>query len=284
MRAADQLQQNLRQQLRWLADDLNGLASVMERQVCAGPRTNTAEIFRDLLALPCEFPELDCDLAAGTLWVVTKPIVLRKVELGPFRIELDFRRVADFQPYHVIALQPNLPPGRRQVPHPHVQNDSLCEGNGKEAIKAALRSGRIYDFFEIVGRLLATYNSDSAYVRLSAWEGVCCASCGDCVPGDEIVRCDRCDEDLCADCASDCKTCGYSYCHECSSTCSGCGWALCQSCAKACSHCGKIVCSECCKEGLCPACREISRENQHESADDDEPLRARAATAQRASE
>lgn len=275
--AADQLERNLRQQLRWLADDLNGLASSMHRQAPPELRATAAEIFRDLLALPHEFPELDCDLTAGTLWVVTKPIVLRSVALGPFKIELDFRRVVEFQPYRVIALKPNLPAGRRPVPHPHVQNDSLCEGEGRQAIKAALHSGRIYDFFEIVDRLLATYNSDSAYVQLSAWDGVCCTACGDSVPADDAIRCERCGDDLCADCANDCKTCGYSYCHECSSSCAACGWALCQACIKTCSQCDSIVCRECHKDGLCPACHEISEENQHESTDDDEPLRAEAA-------
>lgn len=286
LRAAEQLQGNLRRELRGLAGELSSLADAMTRMARETPtnlQATFAEIFRNLLALRHEFPEAGCDLAAGTLWVVTESIVLRRVELGRFRIELDFRRVQDFQPYRVIAMEPKFPAGGREVPHPHVQYDSLCEGKGKQAVQAALRSGRIYDFFTIVARLLATYNGASAYVQLSAWNGVCCTACGDTVPGDEVIHCDRCEEELCPGCSSDCKTCGYSFCHECRTSCSRCGWAVCHSCVKACTRCGRIVCRECCNDNLCPVCRQLSQENQDESADDDESIAAETATAQEAS-
>ena len=39
----------------------------------------------------------------------------------------------------------------------------------------ALRAGRLLDFFQIVSRILETYNSGSAYVSLSHWNGSPCA-------------------------------------------------------------------------------------------------------------
>lgn len=277
LRAADHLQRNLRNQLRWLAADLNNLASATQREPPADLRATSAEIFRDLRALHHEFVDVGCDLTAGTLWVVTDSIVLRRVELGRFKIELDFRSLQAFQPYRVIAQQPKTPAGFPRVTHPHVQEDLICEGNGRGAIQATLRSGRIYDFFQIVARLVATYNSGSAFVQLTAWEGVCCTSCGDNVPADDLIRCDRCEKDLCAECASDCKTCGYCFCHECSSSCGGCGGPVCGNCRRKCSQCGSVVCCQCGKDGLCPDCHPSTQENHDESADDDESLAAAAA-------
>jgi hypothetical protein len=64
------------------------------------------------------------------------------------------------------------------VTHPHVCNGQLCEGDGAAPIKAALGSGRLLDFFVLVGQILETYNDASAHVTLDNWEGRSCNDCG----------------------------------------------------------------------------------------------------------
>ncbi len=63
-------------------------------------------------------------------------------------------------------------------PIPHVSDETLCEGDGRRAIHAALAAGRLYDFFTIVDRLLNTYASGRAYVDLDNWFGTPCHDCG----------------------------------------------------------------------------------------------------------
>jgi hypothetical protein len=58
---------------------------------------------------------------------------------------------------------------RAEVTHPHVLDDHLCEGEGRQAIHAALTAGRLVDFFHLVKGILETYNEDSPYEALSDW-------------------------------------------------------------------------------------------------------------------
>jgi hypothetical protein len=136
-------------------------------------------IYRDLLALRQEFGEVEIDLAAREVAVTTDTIELEGVSLGDFQIRLTWSEIGHgSQPYRVVALDPHPPARRDDVTHPHVQDEKLCEGEGRPAIAAALAESRFYDFFLLVDQLLHNYGRGSAYVELDQWNGVPCSDCG----------------------------------------------------------------------------------------------------------
>ena len=187
-----------------------------------------SEIFREILAVQDEFGEVEIDLAEGELAITTDPIVLDDTHLGPFQIRLDIGRLAGRQPYRVVALEPNPAAANEAVTHPHVQDERLCEGDGRAAIESALNAGRLCDFFLIVSRLLGTYARGSAYIELSAWLGIRCQDCGSLTYDDDRCHCDRCDADLCGECCLSCHGCERGLCSDCMSTCQCCGEHYCQ--------------------------------------------------------
>ncbi len=157
--------------------ELAALATVLDSQLAQLRRpspkcASVRDIYEDLRALNDEFEEVLVDLEAGTISATTDPITLGGTELGPFEIRLEWRELAERSPYRVIALAPNPAGTNDAVTHPHVQDERLCEGEGRAAIEAALDQGRIGDFFLIVTRLLRTYAQGQAYVELSGWEGL----------------------------------------------------------------------------------------------------------------
>src|SRR5690606_3706651 len=95
--------------------------------------------------------------------VVTDDIQLEGIPLGPFKIKLDWSRLGDSQPYEVIAVEANPASSSDDVTHPHVQDNRLCEGDGRQALQKALAQGRLFDFFVLVRQILTTYNPSSAY-------------------------------------------------------------------------------------------------------------------------
>src|SRR5205823_2635947 len=136
------------------------------------------EIAADLMALDGEFSEVCLDLAEPSVSVLTDPIELEGVALGCFRIVLGWKNLGQTRPYEVIAEQPSPAAEHEEVTHPHLQGGQLCEGEGAASIQAALREGRILDFFTIVQQILNTYNAASAHVPLDRWSGVPCRACG----------------------------------------------------------------------------------------------------------
>jgi hypothetical protein len=226
------------------------------------------EIFRDLLALSDEFEGLTIDGSNQTLSVRTQSIVLEEIELGPFEIQLHWGRIGDRRPYEVVALEPNPAGESSETTHPHVMNEQLCEGDGRVSIDRALRAGRLLDFFQIVSRILDTYNSGSAYVSLSDWNGNPCADCGAVVSEDDEYSCDRCGDRLCHDCPSSCVRCEALCCHSCTTCCRSCQESVCSGCQQDCGQCRRLVCNSCLSEtGLCQECQE---EHDAESFDEDE--------------
>src|ERR1700732_4445519 len=131
----------------------------------------------------------------------------KEIDLGPFEIRLYWDRIGDRRTYEVIALEPNPAGESRETVHPHVRGEQLCEGDGRASIDRALRAGRLLDFFQIVSRILATYNSGSACPTLSDCKGCPCADCGDVVCEDDAYGCDRCSDSLCRECLSSCVRC-----------------------------------------------------------------------------
>ncbi|WP_146600499.1 hypothetical protein, partial [Novipirellula aureliae] len=217
-------------------------------------------VYRDIEGLRGEFEHVTIDRANQRITVRTSSISLEYVELGSFEIFLNWKFIKETSPYDVLAVEPNYPSSNHSVTHPHVQGESLCEGEGSDAIRRALDEGRIYDFFCIVDHVLRNYNPDSAYVQIEDWNGVSCKACGDNVDQDEVVGCCKCETVLCLDCSTSCDSCGDRFCSECISSCDCCGDDVCQMCLKSCNDCGDSFCNTCLFEGTCDDC--ISKQNE----------------------
>jgi hypothetical protein len=230
-----------------------------------------ADIFRDLRALRQEFADLEIDFSGRELAVTTDAIVLEEIDFGRFQICLDLRQIGGVrQPYRIVALDPCPAARNASVTHPHVQDEHLCEGEGLAAIAAALRDGRLYDYFTLVSQVLRTYGRGNAYVELDQWFGAVCEECGDTTDEDDSCCCQQCDSRLCSSCAVSCQGCQDSYCSECRRSCVACDGDYCSSCLTLCRVCRKRYCSACLMEGLCPACHRQTHEKDqdHDSCDD----------------
>ncbi|TWT56432.1 hypothetical protein [Allorhodopirellula solitaria] len=225
-------------------------------------------IFQEIQALRGEFDAVTIERSIQRLTVTTSSIVLDGVLLGSFEIRLNWKYIKESSPFDVIALEPNEPASGEGVTHPHVQSDSLCEGEGSDAIRRALDEGRLYDFFCIVDQILRTYNSGSAYVQLDDWNGVNCRSCGDTVDSDQALACSNCETELCMECSTCCDSCCERYCEECASSCESCGDDACKMCLKSCDDCGESFCPSCLYEGTCDDC--LNNENAENAKDEPE--------------
>lgn len=223
-------------------------------------KPTASSIFQDIEGLRGEFENVTIDPARKQLSVKTSYISFEYVELGSFEICLRWAFINQSVSYDVLALDPNCPSSNDSVTHPHVQGDSLCEGEGADAIRRALDEGRIYDFFCIVDHVLQNYNPDSAYVQIEVWNGVSCKACGDDVDTDEVVGCCKCETELCLDCSTSCESCVDRFCSECISSCECCGDDICQMCLKSCDDCGDSFCKTCLFEGTCDDC--ITKQNE----------------------
>jgi hypothetical protein len=221
-----------------------------------------SEIFEEIMAVHDEFSEVEIDLQSGEICITTEPIVLDDTHLGPFQVRLDWNRLGSHQPYRIVALDPHPAAANKAVTHPHVQEERLCEGEGRAGIESALNTGRLLDFFLIVSRLLGTYARGSAFIELAAWEGIRCQDCGSMTYEDDRYHCDRCGSDLCDECCLSCQGCERGLCSDCMGTCARCGDRYCSTCLTACNTCHEDCCQNCLEEGLC--------ENCHEQPDDDD--------------
>ena len=269
--AAAVLQDRLEQAIAHCAERLQELSRQSSLSKRRTRPLSVSELFRDLAALADEFDGVSIDRRQHVLSVTTGPVQLEEVELGPFEIRLHWDRIGERRPYAVIALEPNPCREADDVTHPHVKGEQLCEGEGQMAIDQALRSGRFLDFFQIVNRILATYNEGSAYTPLSEWTGVRCSDCGDVVPSEDSSVCDRCQDVLCPNCLIACGQCDNRCCHPCLDYCRSCDTQLCASCQQSCDGCRRICCRDCLSEsGLCPECQDES----NEEPPDPEPLDA----------
>lgn len=249
------LQQRLLELRRAVDQSLAGLASMP-----ASPAI--AEIVRDLAALAEEFPGARIDLARREAAVVTAPVTLEGVALGPFEIVLSW--AGERLGYRVVALEPR-PSSGGGVVHPHVSDQRLCEGAARAPLQAALAEGRVLDFFTIVDRTLAAYNPESAYARLDEWDGAACDDCGSTTDADELAPCEQCGADLCGDCRGGCDDCGRCCCSGCGATCP-CGSWRCRACLAPCGQCHQQFCLECLDEQ--ELCAECAAAREADDADD----------------
>jgi len=215
-----------------------------------------------------EFGNIDFDKAENTISVVTEPITLEDVYLGPFKIQLELSRLSELYKsciYHVIALDPNPAATDEVVTHPHVSNERLCEGDGAVAIRASLEQGRLSDFFTMVRSILNTYNPDSPYISLYDWDGEPCYDCGYVMSRENTYYCSFCDRDFCEECSTYCPSCDETMCLGCAGRCEVCEEPICSNCACSCAECGSICCESCLDEDLCPDCKkEMEKENEEQ--------------------
>jgi hypothetical protein len=244
------------------------------------PAPSIADLYRDFVALQDEFPEFEHDPDLQLLAVTTEPVVLDGIELGRFQIRLNNQRIYKAQPYTVVALDPNPAASNKDVTHPHVSDEHVCEGDGHLAIVRALAEGRLLDFFVMVDRLLHTYAPGRAYVELSTWNGTPCNDCGLITDEGGYFSCSRCEEEVCGDCGTVCSVCEQFYCNGCSSSCQWCDSATCVSCLEQCRSCGQRVCPECLNQDLCEQCYEEQIESDQESTDQCVPSDAAEAPVQ----
>ena len=218
-----------------------------------------ADIVRDLDHLRDEFDTWEYHAEEHALCVITTPITLEDIYLGRFEIRLfllDLPRCRSRQIYSVTALDPNPAESAEHVTHPHVNDGALCAGDATSAIGAALESGRLLDFFQIVNSVLHTYNPESPFVALDEWGGRPCSDCDDLMNEDNRYTCEICGHCFCESCVSHCRCCDCSICLEHIRTCPQCDESVCRECLTACDHCESTCCDDCQDDGLCPTCVE----------------------------
>jgi hypothetical protein len=256
----------------------------LESAPSPGRAPGLGEWLAEVRQLEMEFGGVEVLWRDAVVRVVTDPITLRGVTLGPFAIEFGWDRVGRIgaaRCFDVVALEPNPAAGREEVSHPHVQGVELCAGDAAGPLERALSDGRLADAFLIVRSVLTTYNPQSAYVPLAEWDGVACSDCGRRVDPEDRYCCEACDADLCESCAGSCSTCPAPRCGACLGSCDVCRASCCQGCLQTAGS-DRAVCPECratcarCSatvpkdeltagSRLCPACDP----DEEDDADDD---------------
>jgi len=221
----------------------------------------------ELKQLQQEFATVELEEDENTICVVTEPITLEGIYLGPFKIQLDLDKLSAMHkdtPYFVIALDPHPAATSEDVTHPHISNEKLCEGDGHTAIKTALEQGRLCDFFTMVKGILNTYNPDSPYINLYDWDGVACYDCGYVMSSEDCYYCCHCERDYCSECSTYCRDCEETICLGCAGQCQSCEEPICSSCARRCADCGKFFCDRCMEDDLCQECEQLLVEAENE--------------------
>ena len=209
------------------------------------------EIWRDLLALHDDFDEVEYHSKEQCLTVTTSSIILEDVDLGRFKIVLSWARPHEWMSYRVVAVDPNPCEKDDRTTHPHVHDESLCEGEGEAAIEKALSQVRLHDFFVLVHQVLQTYNAGSAYARLNEWTGNPCRDCGSTIRHDEGAWCGQCEGDVCDNCRSRCNDCDRTLCNSCGDVCGSCEQVFCIGCLSICPQCDRSQCANCLSEQAC---------------------------------
>jgi len=280
--AAERSCMTINRQLGEIPFLVSNLQSLLDRRHRDVP--SLSAIAAELWALQQEFDDVEFNGEEDALCVVTEPITLEDTYLGRFRVALylgSLRELYQKTPYFVMAVDPHPAATDYAVTHPHVTNDVLCEGDGAAAIRAALETGRLVDFFTMVRSILTTYNPDSPYVALSDWEGVSCYECGYVMDSESSYYCTYCENAICDECSSVCAGCSEIVCKSCAGTCEICDSSLCPQCAKKqCSECESVCCESCLDDGLCPVCKEERDKHEEEQGTENnqEPTTGQEAT------
>ncbi len=242
-----------------------------------GTQPTIRDILGDLESLGAEFDEVSVNTQRHVISVTTDEVVLEGIDLGRFEIVLDWQRLRETGAYEVVAVDDRSAATDCNTTHPHVQSNSLCEGEGKAPIRAALDDGRLFDFFVLVRQILRTYNPSSAYVQLEDWIGIQCPECGSTASDDESNLCEGCSTTTCFECSTHCNDCDYRYCSDCTRTCDGCDSDTCSSCRSQCSECGDGFCKGCIDDERCNLCIENSEEENEEATESETVAATRTA-------
>jgi hypothetical protein len=248
--ASESLLSDVDYALRRLRAELDTCHANLPRAAITGKLAAPRDLVADILALDDEFDGLRIDLQQKVIRVQTDDIVLEETALGSFRIVLHWDWIGRSRPYQVFADTPRCPEHDRSVTHPHVREETLCEGEGSAAIRRALTEGRLLDFFTLARQVLETYNPASAYVQLDRWNGVACRDCAYQMPADDYGVCDRCESPLCNDCSTCCRKCDRYICSSCSLTCDGCDGCFCDGCMQGADDSDRLLCSSCFEQTL----------------------------------
>ena len=241
---------------------------------------NTARLIEDeCLALFNEFDKVV--VTDTTITVRTETIVLDhdgdyETNLGRFDVRFRVADDKDEISYTVRAVDKE--PNSDDSYHPHVREDTLCEGSGATGIAQALQDGRIFDAMVIIQQVMQTYNHDSTYSDLENWHQAKtpCDRCGDSVPTSDVHTCADCKRELCDDCAAACDSCDCTVCPSCRVRCCDCNGVVCPDCQNSCFTCGCVVCDGCVKvqpgtqHRLCSECFDKAEEEAAEEDDEDE--------------
>ena len=255
-----------------MSRSINDISYILQRnkQLLDVPENNIptlSVLVAELKQLQQDCGNIDFDRDKNTVSVVTDPIELDDIYLGPFKIELELNKLSELckdSPYYCIALEPNPAATSEDVTHPHVSNEKLCEGDGSVSIRIALEQGRLCDFFTMVKSILNTYNPDSPYISLSDWDGTPCYDCGYTIDRENCCYCSFCDRDYCEECSSYCRLCDETVCLGCGGQCPHCEELVCPNCISSCSECDDICCKNCLEDGLCPTCIEERKSENEE--------------------
>jgi hypothetical protein len=233
------------------------------------PVVTARDMVGELQQLADEFNEWTYDRHSRRLCVVTEPIQLGGIELGRFEIVLCLHDLPSLDRrtcYEVIACDPNPAAGSPGVTHPHVSDQQLCEGEAHPAIRKALSSGRVCEFFLLVSSVLRQYNDESPYVRLEEWHGEPCSDCGYRAPEEQIDCCEACSAVICPECAGRCGDCEHPMCFRCLAACESCDELFCPGCIERCQGCQAATCHGCISnEALCTDCQlQQEKESDHD--------------------
>ncbi len=270
--AANRIQRRLLQAANSLREQLTGVRDALSTK----PRTvpSCSDLHANLTALAAEFSQVGVDRKRRLLSVHTDAIAIEGVELGSFEIRLYWEKLSHALSYDIEAREPNPASEHAGTVHPHVQNHTLCEGDGRNAIRAALNEGRLFDFFQIVNSILHTYNPDSAYTRMENWDGVTCNDCGRTMHVDDECSCEACSTTSCVDCTTACTECSDRYCYDCIGECAICDMSVCTACSRKCQDCDEMCCKSCLNnDNLCEECIEQETETTTETTTEEEEPR-----------
>lgn len=199
------------------------------KKVYRSKKVYKKNIADDIRALKKEFE--DVKISTKEISVVTEPIILEGRNFGRFKINWEYSRSR--WDIRLEALEPLANPWdafrkfieRRDdfyytYPHPHIEGNHLCLGDGDEAFFAAWTQGRIFDFFLIVSTILKNYAPINAHRRVEKWNKTTrCCKCGkeaDILK--DIYKCTDCGITVCRSCMDfTCKddNCRFGLCHRC---------------------------------------------------------------------
>ena len=272
------LREQLASAMSTLDQQLNFERELLKAHHVSPKFASPLDIYQDLVALFDEFPLVAWCTREKTLFATTESIQLEGIELGAFEIRLNWDSLDNSYCYETIAVDRNPAASDHSITHPHVQDGRLCEGESHSTITRALAEGRLLDFFLIVRCMLTTYNSLSAYIPLSRWDGVHCDGCGGMASEEQLHSC-RCGaQQVCDECGTRCAGCGEYVCERCGSRCRECDDnPCCENCETRCCGCGSLICSNCQTEGRCDNCVHEQKEAAGDAATETVPLAPDAA-------